>query len=118
MATPPFARKLAHAALAFALSCWTAGCIDELIPPVCTSDEDAACEQDEDPAECICATIYSPVCGEDGQTYGNSCEAKCRDVAVSHEGECASDADASEPASDAGGPAMDAGAPSSDAGAP
>jgi ubiquitin len=32
--------------------------------------------------------ILSPVCGVDGKTYGNTCEAKNVCVAIDHWGEC------------------------------
>jgi hypothetical protein len=37
---------------------------------------------------CICPAIYQPVCGNDGKTYGNSCQAGCKGVPVAHVGEC------------------------------
>jgi hypothetical protein len=43
---------------------------------------------DPPPPECVCATIYAPVCGVDGVTYGNSCEAACAEVEIAHDGEC------------------------------
>jgi hypothetical protein len=40
------------------------------------------------PEDCICAAIYAPVCGIDGITYSNPCEAGCKKVAVASDGEC------------------------------
>jgi hypothetical protein len=40
---------------------------------------------------CGCPEIYAPVCGVDGQTYGNACEARCAHVRVAYEGECKDD---------------------------
>ena len=37
---------------------------------------------------CNCPAVVAPVCGEDGKTYGNSCEAECEGVKVAYEGAC------------------------------
>lgn len=39
-------------------------------------------------AACVCIKIYKPVCGVNGKTYGNSCEAGCAKVPVRCQGQC------------------------------
>ena len=42
---------------------------------------------------CVCTEQYEPVCGVDGRTYGNACEAGCATTAVRHPGVCGIEGD-------------------------
>ncbi len=48
-----------------------------------------------DAGGCICPAIFQPVCGADGMTYANSCEANCAGVTIAHQGACTTGPDAS-----------------------
>jgi hypothetical protein len=59
----------------------------------CSFPQGADCGRADAPGVCVrrpelCAQIFQPVCGCDGQTYGNSCSANSAGVSVEHDGAC------------------------------
>ncbi len=63
----------------------------------CCCDHFGACT----PIPDACATVWDPVCGCDGMTYGNECEAAMAAVSLAHYGACGepcfTDADCDDP---------------------
>lgn len=84
-------------------------CVEVAYPGICTKPPPVCPDQDKDnyspnggdcgPRDCndldptinpdmACLAIYDPVCGVDGETYANSCEALRACVEIAHPGEC------------------------------
>jgi hypothetical protein len=52
----------------------------------CCDVHEACIEKPKD--DCACITLYDPVCGCNGITYGNACEAACAGITDYTPGAC------------------------------
>jgi len=55
---------------------------------ICEFAEKETCPEDCAPEPCFCTLLYQPVCGVDGSTYPNSCQARCANIGIACSGEC------------------------------
>ena len=49
----------------------------------------------------VCAAVYSPICGKNGRTYSNNCEAERAGIKIAYKGECEKPITESRPYPDA-----------------
>ena len=81
--------RAAHATVAYDGECTTPGGGGD----PCVVDNDCAIDLVCEGGACVvnfCSFVYLPVCGIDGMTYGNACNARSAHVPVAYDGECGS----------------------------
>lgn len=81
------------------------GCVDSICKTIVLGNTPCIDPSRINP-NCICPAVYAPVCGCDGVTYGNSCEAQCAGVTRWTQGPCPGTGCNSLSVSIGGGPCM------------
>jgi len=61
--------------------------LEDLLTPEAIDMMEQGCQGPPDP-DCVCPLVFDPVCGCDGETYSNSCFARCAGIRHWTEGAC------------------------------